>query len=89
MTAGTEEDVEEILEAALWMEVDGEGEGEGEERDDWTQKSLGALQLLNQDAELIGTTLVYARNGFTELSRLAMLWTVRHHWTAGARFAFN
>ena len=33
--------------------------------------------------------LVDARNGFNELSRLAMLWTVRHRWPAGARFAFN
>eukprot|EP00957_Ditylum_brightwellii_P198386 15117760-Ditylum_brightwellii.AAC.1 len=36
-----------------------------------------------------GTTLVDARNGFNELSRLAMLWTVHHRWTAGARFVFN
>ena len=77
----------EILEAALEMEVD--GEGEGEEGDDGTQKVLGDLELLNRDAELIGTTLVDARNGFNELSRLAMLWTVRHHWTTGTRFAFN
>ena len=34
-------------------------------------------------------TLVDARNGFNELSRLAMLWTVRHRWPAGARFAFT
>jgi hypothetical protein len=33
--------------------------------------------------------LVEARNGFNELSRLSMLWTVRHRWAAGARFAFN
>jgi hypothetical protein len=33
--------------------------------------------------------LVDARNGFNELSRLAMLWTVRHRWPSGARFAFN
>ena len=36
-----------------------------------------------------GTTLVDARNGFNELSRLAMLWTVRHRWPAGARFVLN
>ncbi len=34
-------------------------------------------------------TLVDARNGFNELSRYAMLWTARHHWPKGARFAFN
>ena len=28
-------------------------------------------------------------NGFNELGRRAMLWTVRHRWAAGARFAFN
>jgi hypothetical protein len=33
--------------------------------------------------------LVDARNGFNELSRKAMLWTVRHRWPAGARFSFN
>jgi hypothetical protein len=30
-----------------------------------------------------------ARNGFNEISRKAMLWTVRHRWPNGARFAFN
>ena len=33
--------------------------------------------------------LVDACNGFNNLSRLAILWTVRHCWPAGARFAFN
>ena len=33
--------------------------------------------------------LVDARNGFNKLSRLAMMWTMRHRWPAGARFAFN
>ena len=32
---------------------------------------------------------VDARNGFNELSRLTMLWTVRHRWPAGTRLAFN
>ena len=35
-----------------------------------------------------GTTLVDAHNGFNELSRLVMLWTVRHFWPVGARFVF-
>ena len=30
-----------------------------------------------------------ARNGFNELSRMAMLWEVRHRWPAGSRFAYN
>ncbi len=34
-------------------------------------------------------TLVDARNGFNELSRYAMLWTARHRWPKGTRFAFN
>ena len=33
--------------------------------------------------------LADATNGFNELNRKAMLWTVRHLWPAGARFAFN
>ena len=33
--------------------------------------------------------LIYARNGFNKLSRLAMMWTVRHLWPAGVRFVFN
>lgn len=32
---------------------------------------------------------VDARNGFNELSRQSKLWTVRHRWTAGSRFASN
>ena len=33
--------------------------------------------------------LTYARNGFGELSRIAMLWEVRHRWPTGSRFAHN
>lgn len=36
-----------------------------------------------------GMTCIDARNGFNELSRKAMLWTVRHRWPIGSRFAFN
>ena len=32
---------------------------------------------------------VDAANGFNNLSRLAMLWTIRHSWPKMARFAFN
>lgn len=32
---------------------------------------------------------VDARNGFNEISRRAMLWTVRHLWPSGSRFVFN
>ena len=33
--------------------------------------------------------LVDACIGFNDLIRFAMLWTVRHRWPSGARFAFN
>ena len=89
-TAVTE--ASEGLEAALAtqeMEVEGDGVSEGEEGGGGTQRALEALEFLTQDAEPSGTTLVDARNGFNELSRLAMLRTVRHRWPAGARIAFN
>ena len=91
-TAGTEEEAEEGLEASLEtqeMDVEGDGGRDGEEGDRGTQRALEALEFLTQDAEPSGTTLVDARNGFNELSRLAMLWTVWHCWPSGARFAFN
>ena len=86
-TAGTEEEAEEGLTVALEVEVD--RGNEGEEGGGRTQRSLEALELLTQEDEPSGTTLVDARNGFNELSRLSMLWTVQHRWPAGARFAFN
>ena len=51
--------------------------------------ALEATGLLTQDADPGGTTLLDAHNGLNEMSRLAMLWTVRHHWLTGARFSFN
>ena len=86
-TAGAEEEAAEQLETAMRMKV--EELGEVEEGGKGTQKLLRALEFLTQDAEPSGTTLVDDRNGFNKLSRLAMLWTVRHRWAAGARFAFN
>ena len=73
------------------MEVEEEGkvEGEGDEGGEGTQRALGALELLNQEAEPSGKMPVDACNWFNELIRLAMLWTVRHRWPSGARFAFN
>ena len=70
------------------MEVEERG-SEGEEGGGGTQRALEALVFLTQEADTRGTTLVDARNGFNELSRLAMLWTVRHRWPAGARFGRN
>ena len=69
------------------MEAD--RDSEGEEGGGRNQLALEALDFLTQEAEPSGTMLVDARNGFNELSRLAMLWTVRHRWPAGAKFSFN
>ena len=71
------------------MEVGDDDEVEVKERGDATQTTLGDLELLTHDTELIGTTLADARNGLNKLSRLSMLCTVQNHWPVGARFAFN
>ena len=71
------------------MEVEEDRGSEGEEEGGGTLRALGTLEFLTQEADLSGTTLVDARNGSNELSRLAMLWTVRHCWPVGERFAFN
>ena len=74
---------------ALYTEVDEDtGSKEGTEGG-VVQRALRALVLPTQEAELSGTMLVDARNGFNKLSRLKMLWTVRHRWPDGAWFAFN
>ena len=87
-TAGAEEEVAEGLEAALEMEVEERGR-EGEEGGGGNQQALESLEFLTQESEPSGTMIVDSRNGFKELSRLAMLWTVRHRWSSGAIFAFN
>ena len=75
--------------ASQEMKVDEDRDREGEDEGGETQQALGALEFLTQEAEPIGSTLLDAHNGFDELSRLAMLWTVQHCWPAGARFVFN
>ena len=60
-----------------------------EEESEGTLRALGAIEFLTQDAELSGTTLVDARIGFNELSRLAMLWDLWHRWPAGVTLASN
>ena len=88
-TARTEEEAAEQLMAALEMGVEEYRGSEGEEGGGGTLRVLGAIDFFTQDTEPSGTTLVDARKSFNKLSRLAMLWTVRHRWLAGARFAFN
>ena len=44
---------------------------------------------MTQEEEPSRTILGDACKGFNELSRFVMLWTVRHRWSAGARFLFN
>ena len=75
-TGETEEEAAEGLAVALEMEVEEVGASEGKKEGGGTQRSLGALEFLSQEADPSGTTLVDARNGFNEMSRLAMLWTV-------------
>ena len=82
-TAGSEEEAEEGMAVALEMEAEVDRGSEGEEGGGGNQRALEALEFLNQEADPSGTTLVDARNGFSELSRLAMLWTVRHRWPPG------
>ena len=72
-TTGTEEEAKERLEAVLGMEIEDEGEVEGEERVEMTQRELGSLEFLTQDAEPSDTTLVDACNDFNEMIRLEML----------------
>ena len=84
-----EEEAAEGLVAALEMEVEEERGSKGEEEGGGNQRALGVIEFLTQEAETSVTTLVDASNGFNELSRLAMLWTVQHRWPAGARFVLS
>ena len=71
------------------MGVEEDRGGEREDEGGGAQRELGVLELLTQESEPSGNTLVYACNGFNELIRLAMLWTVQHRWLAGVGFTFN
>jgi hypothetical protein len=44
---------------------------------------------LHQHEEDWGFLLIDAKNAFNEQNQTAMLWTVRHEWSPGARFALN
>ena len=63
-TEGTEEEAAEQLAASLEMEVEADRGGEGEAESGGTQRALGALEFLTQEAEPSGTILVDACNGF-------------------------
>ena len=57
-----------------------------------TQGGIGGnssveARVVDDDPEVM--LLVDARNGFNELNRVAAMWTIRHRWPEGARFAFN
>eukprot|EP00957_Ditylum_brightwellii_P005822 442985-Ditylum_brightwellii.AAC.1 len=55
---------------------------------EWEAASAEGATLILGDGPS-GTTLVDVRNGFNELSHMAMLWKVRHRWPKGAHFLFN
>ena len=57
----------------MGTDVEADRRSDGEDGEGGTQRSLGALDFLTQEAEPIVTTLVDTRNGFNEMSRLAML----------------
>ena len=84
---GTEEEAVGIIEKAIGMEI--EEEGKGEKGGDGTLRALVAIEFLIQEVDLIGTKLADSYNGFNELSRLEIMWTVRHLWLAGAIFVLN
>ena len=69
-TAGKEKEAAEVIAALLEMQVEEDRVNEGEEGGDGTEREMGALEFLTQDADPSGTTLVDACNGFNELSRL-------------------
>ena len=57
----------------LGIEVVNDEGCEGKEGGGGTLRALGALELLTQESEPSGTTLIDDRIGFKDLSRLAML----------------
>ena len=71
------------------LRVDVEGSKEGEMGVEGNLMSLGVTGFLTQEAKMSGTMLVDYHNGFNELSRLAILWTVRHYCPAGDMFVLK
>ena len=48
-----------------------------------------ALESAQDPEDPFHLALADADNGFNNLSRLNMLWDVRHRWARGSRFTFN
>ena len=67
----------------------GVGRGRGKGRGWGYSKETESHRVPDQEADPSGITLVDSCNGFNNLSRLAILWTVRHCWPSGAKFASN
>ena len=51
--------------------------------------ALGDIGSLMQKADAGSTTLIDVCNGFNNMIRLAMLWTVGNFWPAGMKFVFK
>ena len=51
--------------------------------------SLKTIGIITQEANTVSKMLVYARNGFINMSCLEMMWMVRYHWPAGGRSSLN
>ena len=56
---------------------------------DGAKHGLSAICSEMESEENTGFLLIDADNAFNEASRINMLWTIRHEWPAGARFASN
>ena len=68
--------------------------GEGQDLLPGTQSpeqgdAMATTQEMETPDDPVISIMLDARNGFNELGRKAMFWTVRHRWAAGARFAFD
>ena len=53
------------------------------------QSTPNIILSTNSQTDPTGITLIDAKNGFNEIFRLSMLWTIRHRWPKGCRYAFN
>ena len=74
------------------IKTEWEGDGdqpEPEVEEDFTYAQVEPAPVLPMGMKGQGVTLFDARNGFCELQRMGMLWTIRHRWASGSRFCFN